>query len=63
MAKKKDNLKENTKDELQARLAVLSENLRVLHFNIQGSKLKNVKEEAAIKKDIARIMTELNKNK
>ncbi|MCX6747358.1 MAG: 50S ribosomal protein L29 [Candidatus Nomurabacteria bacterium] len=62
MAKKKENLKEETVDGLKEKLAKLAENLRVLRFNAQGSKSKNVKEQSSIKKNIAKILTQLNKN-
>jgi ribosomal protein L29 len=62
MAKKKVNLKELGKGELEKELVVLRENLRVLHFKAEGSKSKNVKEAMALKKQIARVLTEL-KNK
>ena len=38
------------------------EALRVFRFSAAGAKSKNVKEGAAIRKDIARIMTALNSN-
>lgn len=61
MAKKKENLKEMKKDELTKKLTLLQENLRVLHFKAEGSKSKNVKENQALKKQIARVLTEINK--
>lgn len=61
MAKKKDNLKEGT--DLNTQLATLSESLRVLRFNIQGSKSKNVKEQATLRKQIARVMTAIKASK
>ena len=63
MAKKntKENLKEMKKGELEKQLIILRENLRVLHFKAEGSKSKNVKESATLRKQIARILTELNK--
>jgi ribosomal protein L29 len=64
MAKKKDNLKGMKKEDLQKQLALLQENLRMIRFKAQGAKSKNVKEYAALKKQAARILTELNhKNK
>jgi ribosomal protein L29 len=65
MAKKntKLNFKEMKGEELKKELAVLRENLRVIHFKAEGSKSKNVKESSAIKKQIARILTELNNKK
>ncbi|MBU0999278.1 50S ribosomal protein L29 [Patescibacteria group bacterium] len=61
MAKKINNFKEMKKDELKKELILLQENLRVLHFKAEGSKSKNVKEASALKKQIARILTEINK--
>jgi ribosomal protein L29 len=62
MAKKeKENFKGMKIDELKKKLADLQESLRVLRFKTEGSKSKNVKEPARIKKEIARILTEINK--
>jgi ribosomal protein L29 len=63
MAKKTENFKGMKENELKKELAVLRENLRVLHFKAQGSKSKNVKESATLRKQIARALTELNSNK
>lgn len=64
MAKvKKDNFKGMKKEELIKELGVLRESLRVLHFKAEGSKSKNVKESATLKKQIARILTELSHKK
>ncbi|MFA6524510.1 MAG: 50S ribosomal protein L29 [Candidatus Paceibacterota bacterium] len=64
MAKKdsKENLKGMKKDELKKKLIDLQESIRVLRFKAEGSKSKNVKEYAAIKKQVARVLTEMNKN-
>lgn len=61
MAKKKDNLKGSTED-IKAKVLALRENLRSMRFNVQGAKSKNVKEQGSIKKEIARLLTALNKN-
>jgi ribosomal protein L29 len=37
------------------------ETLRGMRFNVAGSKVKNVREQRATKKEVARILTELNK--
>lgn len=67
MAKKQKNLKENIKgmkaDELKKELATLHENARVIRFKAEGSKSKNVKELATLRKQIARVMTEMNRKK
>lgn len=51
----------------QADLAKLAsdkrESLRVFRFGAAGAKTKNVKEGRAIRKDIARIMTAMNRKK
>lgn len=60
MAKTKDNIKEIGKDELVKKLALLQEEIRVIRFKAEGSKSKNVKESATLKKQIARILTEIN---
>jgi ribosomal protein L29 len=63
MAKKntKGNINEMSGEELKKELALLRENLRVIHFKAEGSKSKNVKETVTLKKQIARVMTEMNK--
>ena len=61
MAKKKENLKEMKEGELKKKLVLLQENVRVIRFKAEGSKSKNVKELSALRKDIARILTEINK--
>ncbi len=58
---KKENFKGMKQEELRKVLADLREEMRVLHFKAEGSRSKNVKEVAAIKKNIARILTEINK--
>jgi len=65
MAKEKDNLKGMDLNELKNKLVSLQEGLRVLHFKIEGSKSKNVKEISSFKKKIAKVLTEisLKKNK
>lgn len=59
MAKKKENYKEMGGGELKKELAVLRENLRVIHFKSEGSRSKNVKETMTLRKKIARILTEI----
>ncbi|MEI8174802.1 MAG: 50S ribosomal protein L29 [bacterium] len=63
MKNKKENFKNVSKDELNKKLAILRENVRVIRFKAEGSKSKNVKETLVLKKDIARILTELNNKK
>ena len=62
MPKKKENLKIENNDDLKNKLILLQESFRVLRFKSQGSRSKNVKEEKNLKKHIARILTEINKN-
>ncbi len=63
MQKKKENLKSMKKEELVKKLAILWENARVIRFKAEGSKSKNVKELVNLRKDIARILTEINNKK
>lgn len=57
---KKTNYKGKAEKELLKALFEKRESLRTLNFNITGSKTRNVGEGSSLKKDIARIMTELN---
>ncbi|MDO8589803.1 MAG: 50S ribosomal protein L29 [bacterium] len=50
-----------SKQDLVKALGERREILRKLRFGASGSKTRNVKEGMVIRKDIARIMTELNK--
>lgn len=62
MAKdKKENLKGMKISELKTKLINLEESMRVLRFKAQGSKSKNVKEAATLRKQVARVLTEINK--
>jgi ribosomal protein L29 len=62
MAKKtNENFKEMGVVELEGKLIHLQEELRALKFNREGSKSKNVKEAGALKKQIAKVLTEINK--
>ena len=63
MAKKKDNLSNSSVEELKKQLGKIEEDLRSIKWKAEGSKSKNVKEEATIKKDIARIMTAIKAKK
>lgn len=58
--KTKESLKGMKGDELEKKLALLREELRVLHFKAEGSKSKNVKEGQALRRQIARVLTEIN---
>jgi ribosomal protein L29 len=59
---KKENLKGMDKNNLQKQLTLLQENARVIRFKAEGSRSKNVKELASLRKQIARVLTEMNKN-
>lgn len=64
MAKNKiENLKEMKGDELKKKLFELEEEIRILRFKAEGSKSKNVKEYATLKKQVARILTKINEKK
>ena len=52
-------IKEKKMEELLKDLSEKRESLRVIKSNV-GTKNKNVKEQGSIKKDIARILTEIN---
>ncbi len=57
----KEDLNKMKEGELKSKLLSLKEEIRVLHFKAQGSKSKNVKEAATLRKQVARILTEINK--
>lgn len=52
-----------SKQDLLKVLLEKREAFRKLRFGTAGSKARNVKEGASLRKDIARIMTELNRSK
>ena len=52
-----------TKGELEKELVVLRESLRAIHFKAEGARSKNVKEQATLKKQVAKILTEMNRVK
>lgn len=63
MAKKtENNIKGMKVEDLKKKLADLQESIRVIKFKAQGSKIKNVKETATLRKEVARVLTEMNKN-
>ncbi len=66
MAKKKNNKREIWKSmkesELVKELAILRENARVKRFKAEGSKSKNIKELFTLRKNIARVLTEINRD-
>ncbi|KND48609.1 MAG: ribosomal protein L29 [Parcubacteria bacterium C7867-005] len=60
---KKISYKDKDQKDLQKALSEKRVTLRDFRFAVAGSKTRNVKEGKAAKKDIARILTELNHNK
>jgi len=62
MTKKIEDFKKMNIDELKKKLFELQESVRTIHFKAEGSKSKNVKEVATLKKQIARVLTEINKD-
>lgn len=54
---KADQLRQQTKSELQKVLKELREKLRKLRFALALGKLKNYREIRKVKKDIARVLT------
>jgi len=63
MAKKKENFKEMKKGELEKKLVVLREEERSVRFKAEGARSKDVKELSNLKKNIARILTQINSAK
>lgn len=59
--KEKENLKGLDMKELTKKLVSLREDLRSIKFKIEGGKAGNVKQSLSIRKQIARILTEINK--
>lgn len=59
--KKEENLKGMKKEELKKKLLDLEEKMRILRFKAEGAKSKNVKESVTLRKQIARVLTEMNK--
>jgi len=61
MVNKNKNFKGIKIEELKKQLLTFKEKIRSLHFKTEGSRSKNVKESATLKKQVARILTEINK--
>ncbi len=57
---KTKELKTKDKAEIEKLVYEKKESLRALRSNLSGSKSKNVKEVITIRKDIARMLTEMN---
>lgn len=58
-----NELKNKNDADLTKALSEKREALRAFRFGIEGSKSRNVKEGKGLKRDIARILTELNQRK
>lgn len=58
----KEDFKKMTKADLEKRLVLLREEVRAIKFKAEGARSQNVKELKNLKKQIARVLTELNKN-
>jgi len=56
------DIKKMNINELKKKVAELREQIRSIHFKAEGSKSKNVKEEKAVRKEIAQMLTEINKD-
>ncbi|MAG12378.1 50S ribosomal protein L29 [bacterium] len=53
--------KEKTDKELKELLSAKRKSLRVFRFDIAGSKIKNIREGRNTRREIARVLTEINK--
>jgi len=62
MAKKKDNLTDAKPADLEKKLNSLRQEIGTLRFKAEGAKSKNVKEVGKLKKEVARILTQIRKN-
>ena len=58
---KKNSLAKHSVEDLQKLAADKRQELRALRFSSSGSKNRNVKQAATLRKQIARALTELNK--
>jgi len=54
-------LNDKTKEELEKMVKEEKEKLRQLKFDLAAGKVKNIKEIRQIRKDVARILTRINK--
>ena len=54
------SLKDKKDTDLQKELAERRKSLREFRFGVAGSKIKNIKEARNLKREIAKILTELN---
>lgn len=63
VSKNMKDIKNTTEKDLMKLVAEKREAVRNFRFNLSGSKTKNVKEGRTNRKEIARILTELNSRK
>jgi len=59
---KKTNLTNHTSEDLRKLAAAKREELRALRFNVAGSKNRDVKLAAKLRKEVARALTQLHKH-
>lgn len=62
MAKKNDNLKKMSAEDLKTERIRLEDEVKKIRFTAEGSRNKNVKQLSVLRKDIARVLTEMNKS-
>lgn len=60
MAKHKEQFKGMKKEEIQKEVLALREKIRLIRFKAEGSKSKNIKEDLALRKQVARALTIIN---
>lgn len=60
MAKKKEQFKGMKKEEIQKEVLALREKIRLIRFKAEGAKSKNIKEDLALRKQVARALTIIN---
>ncbi len=60
MAKKKEQFKGMKKEEIQKEVLALREKIRLIRFKAEGAKSKNIKEDLALRKQVARGLTIIN---
>lgn len=63
MKNKKNSIKEIKTEDLNKKLLELEEKIRMIKFKAEGAKSKNVKEARTLRKEVARILTEINSRK
>lgn len=58
--KSKEDLKGMQKSELEKKMAALGDEIRTIKWKAEGARSKNVKEISNLKKQVARILTQIN---